>query len=105
MGRSWSGSIGIDGVAYLRKKRRCDSYLSTKLEEAQLHCYLESCACVAAATTTACAIRQHDDHLRLVSAHISSGVHSSSFIKLSRNQDLPSLQEHLFGPVEFSFDP
>ena len=62
MGRSWSGSIGIDGVAYLRKKRRCDPYLSTKLEEAQLHYYLESCACVAAATTTACAIRQHDDH-------------------------------------------
>ena len=60
------------------KKRRCDPYLSTKLEEAQLHCYLESCACVAAATTTACAIRQHDDHLRLVSAHISGGVHSSS---------------------------
>ena len=22
-----------------------------------------------------------------------------------RNQDLPSLQQHLFGPVEFSFDP
>ena len=70
MGRSWSGSIGIDGVAYLRKKRMCDPYLSTKLEEAQLHCYLESCACVAAATTTACAIRQHDDH--------SGGVHSSN---------------------------
>ena len=62
----------------LRKKRRCGLYLSTKLEEAQLHCYLESCACVAAATTTACAIRQHEDHLRLVSAHISGGVHSSS---------------------------
>ena len=79
MGRSWSGSIGIDGVAYLRKNRRCPPYLGTKLEEAQLHCYLESCACVAAATTTACAIRQHDDHLRLVSAQISGGVHSSSF--------------------------
>ena len=78
MGRSWSGSIGIDGVAYLRKKRRCDPYLSAKLEEAQLHCFLESCACVAAATTTAYASRQHDDHLRLVSAHISGGVHSSS---------------------------
>ena len=50
------------------KKKRCDPYLGTKFEEAQLHCYLESCACVAAATTTACAIRQHDDHLRLVSA-------------------------------------
>ena len=34
------------------KKRRCDPYLGTKFEEAQLHCYLESCACVAAATTT-----------------------------------------------------
>ena len=78
MRRSWSGSIGIDGVAYLRKKRRCDPYLGTKIQEAQLHCYLEPCACVAAATTTACAIRQHDDHLRLVSAHISGGVHSSS---------------------------
>ena len=78
MGRSWSGSIGIDGVAYLRKKRRCDPCLSTKLEETQLQCYLESCACVAAAATTACAIRQHDDHLRLVSFHISGGVHSSS---------------------------
>ena len=78
MGRSLSGSIGIDGVACLRKKRRCDPYLSTNLEEAQLHCHLESCACVAAATTTACAIRQHDDHLRLVSAQISGVVHSSS---------------------------
>ena len=58
------------------QKRRCDPYLSTNLEEAQLHCYLESCACVAAAATTACAIRQHDDHLRFVSAHISGGVHS-----------------------------
>ena len=67
MGRSWRGSIGIDDVAYLRNKRRCDPYLSAKLEKAQLHCYLESCACVAADTTTACAIRQHDGHLRLVS--------------------------------------
>ena len=74
MGRSWSGSIGIDGVAYLCKKRRCDPYLGTKLEEAQLHCYLESCACVAATTTTSGAIRQHDDHLRLVSAHSLGGT-------------------------------
>ena len=39
---------------------------------------LKKHSCVAAATTTACVIRQHNDHLRLVSAHISGGVHSSS---------------------------
>ena len=88
MGRSWSGSIGIDGVAYLRKNRRCDPYLGTKLEEAQLHCYLESCACVAAATTTACAGRQHDDP-----TCVCSHFRRRSFIKLRRNQDLPSLQQ------------
>ena len=68
MRRNWNGGIDIDDIAYLRKKRRYDPYLDTKFEEAQLHCCLESCACVAAAATTACAIRQHDDHLRFVSA-------------------------------------
>ena len=103
MGRSWSGSVGIDGVAYLRKNRRCDPYLSTKLEEAQLHCYLESCACVAAASTNSCL--RNSPARRSSATCVCPHFRRRSFIKLRRNQDLPSLQQHLFGPVEFSFDP
>ena len=38
-----------------------------------------------------CAIRQHDDHLRLVCAHISGGVHSSSLGGTKIFQDCNSI--------------
>ena len=82
------------------QKKRCDPYLSTKLEDAQLHCYLESCHCFSYYYCL-----RNSPARRSSATCVCPHFRRRSFIKLRRNQDLPSLQQHLFGPVEFSFGP